>query len=180
MVGALRYMSQHKDPGRVLVILPDSGNRYLSRVFDDAWMIENSFLETGAERTISDMIRVLHKSSKVVYANAGDSISVVAERMRDAGVSKLPVLDKDGDKVIGVVEEKALLQPLFSSTMKASDSIDPLVNDKFAVLHPSDKVDWLNEVLSGGKIALVEDGGQISYVLTNIDLVSFLSMHGGK
>ena len=60
VVGALAWMAKQSTPKKVIVILPDSGNRYLSKVFNDAWMIENSFLEKKSENSVGDMIKVLH------------------------------------------------------------------------------------------------------------------------
>ena len=107
VVGALRYMSQVENPGRVIVILPDSGNRYLSKVFNDAWMIENSFLDKKVNNSIGDMIRVLHKTQKVVFAQASEKVEDVVKQMRDDGVSQLPV-QRNGE-VIGIIQETALL-----------------------------------------------------------------------
>src|SRR5262249_9149348 len=59
VVGALRWLSQQNRPQRAIAILPDSGNRYLSKLFNDAWMIENSFFEKKTEVTIGSMLRVL-------------------------------------------------------------------------------------------------------------------------
>jgi cystathionine beta-synthase len=173
VVGAMRYMAKAGSPGLSVVILPDSGNRYLSKLYDDAWMMENSFFEADTYESISDLIKVLHKSAKVMRAQATDSVESVVDRMRHENVSQFPVFK--GDELKGIINEKELLHPLFTGQIKATSPIEPLVSDKFAIVHPSDKIEWLREVLGQGKVALVADGGQINYILTNIDLITFLS-----
>ena len=160
-------------PGLNVVILPDSGNRYLSKLYDDAWMMENSFFESDTYESIADLIKVLHKSSKVIRAQVTDSVESVVDRMRHDGVSQFPVFK--GEELKGIINEKEIMHPLFSGQIKASSSIEPLLSDKFAIVHPSDKIEWLKEIFSQGKIALVADGGQINYILTNIDLITFLA-----
>lgn len=177
VVGALRYMSQVENPGRVIVILPDSGNRYLSKVYNDAWMIENSFLEKKPDQTIGDMLFVLHKTQKILFATPSDRVGDVVRVMREAGVSQLPVR-KDED-VIGVIAETALLRPLFSGSVKPSDTIENLIDNNYALVEMSDDIGRLNELFSVGKVVLAAEGGSVKYILTKIDLISFLSLQSG-
>ncbi len=174
VVGALRYMSQTQNPGRVIVIMPDSGNRYLSKVYNDAWMIENSFLERKTQNTVGDMVRVLHKTSRILSADALDRVEEVVKLMRDEGISQLPVM-KDG-QVVGTIAETALLRPLISGAIKPSDKIESLVDSNYVMLQEGDPLDRLNDIFTTGKIALVAEGGKTKYILTKIDLISFLSL----
>jgi len=177
VVGALRYMAETANPGRVIVILPDSGNRYLSKVFNDAWMIENSFLERKVQSTVGDMVRVLHKTSRILSADANGRVEEVVKLMRDEGISQLPVM-KDG-QVVGTIAETALLRPLISGAIKPSDRIESLVDNNYVILQESDPLDRLSDIFTGGKIALVAEGGKTKFILTKIDLISFLSLQGG-
>lgn len=177
VVGALRYMSQNQNPGRVLVIMPDSGNRYLSKVFNDAWMIENGFMEKKIENSIGDMVRVLHKTSKIVSSNSSDKVEAVVKLMRDEGVSQLPVV-KNGE-VVGVIAETALLRPLFLGEVKPNDPISGLVDKNYSLILESDSIERLNEIFTSGKIAIVQEGNKPKFILTKIDLISFLSLQSG-
>jgi cystathionine beta-synthase len=173
VVGAIRYMNSVENPGRVLVILPDSGNRYLSKVFNDAWMIENSFLERPVETTIGEMIRTINKKSEVFFADEQDRVQAVITRMKDGGISQLPV--RRGTTVIGVITEADLLRPLLSGQVKNSDPISGLLNLNYEMVRITEPVDRLPDVFTSGKIALVEENGTVNYVLTKIDLISYLS-----
>jgi cystathionine beta-synthase len=177
VVGALRYMSQVENPGRVIVILPDSGNRYLSKVFNDAWMIENSFLEKKVNNSIGDMIRVLHKTQKVVFAQASEKVEDVVKQMREDGVSQLPV-QRNGE-VIGIIQETALLRPLISGSIRPSDKIESLIDNNYSIVQEVEAIERLNDIFTNGKVALVAEGPKIKYILTKIDLISFLSQQSG-
>ena len=177
VVGALRYMAETPNPGRVLVILPDSGNRYLSKVFNDAWMIENSFMDRPIETNIGELIRTLNKKAEVFFADIGDKIETVVSRMRDGGISQLPV--RRGANVVGVITEADLLRPLISGQVRNSDSIEKLIEHNYEIVRLNDPIDRLTEVFTGGKIAIVEDAGKVTHVLTKIDLISYLSHRSG-
>jgi cystathionine beta-synthase len=173
VVGALAWMAKQSSPKKVVVILPDSGNRYLSKVFNDAWMIENSFLEKRSENSVGDLIKVLHKSNKILTANPKQKVEEVVTAMREAGVSQLPVLD--GDKIVGVIAETSLLRPLFSKTISPSDPIQSLVDNNYSTVLDSDPLENLNEIFASNKVAFVLESNKIKYVLTKIDLISYLS-----
>lgn len=176
VVGALRYMASVPNPGRVLVILPDSGNRYLSKVYNDAWMMENSFLDKKATNTVGDLLRLIHKTPKIVSAQPGDTVESVVKLMRNEGVSQIPVM-KTGE-IIGIVSETDLLRPLFAQEIKSTDPISGLVKSEFALVEDSDPISRLNELFSNGKVVIVPEAGLPKYVLTKIDLISFLSLSG--
>lgn len=177
VVGALRYMSSVPNPGRVLVILPDSGNRYLSKVYNDAWMMENSFLEKKPDNTIGDLIRMIHKQPKIVSASSSDTVERVVKIMNSDGVSQLPILS--GNEVVGIVSEADLLRPLFAGEVKSTDKIDTIMKNTFAIVEESDPISRLNELFSIGKTAIVGEAGLPRFILTKIDLISFLSLSGG-
>lgn len=177
VVGALRWMSQQKDPGRVIVIMPDSGNRYLSKVFNDAWMMENGFMEKQVDVTVGDMLKVLHKTSNVVFASTQDSVEKVVKQMRDNSVSQLPVM-RDTE-IVGMIAETAMLRPLISGTIKPSEKIESLVDTNYSIVQESDPIGRLNEAFTAGKVGLVVEGKKVKHILTKIDLISFLSLKAG-
>jgi len=174
VVGAMRYMSQTSNPGKVIVVLPDSGNRYLSKVFNDAWMIENSFLERQTENTIGSMIRVLHKNPKVLYVSSDEKVENVVKMMREEGISQFPVLKNDN--IVGTIAETALLRPLFLGTIKSHDKVESLIDNNYCMIEENDPIERLNDIFTSGKIALVAENNRVKHILTKIDLISYLGM----
>jgi cystathionine beta-synthase len=177
VVGAMRWMSAQAKPQRVLVILPDSGNRYLSKVFNDAWMIENGYLARRKDATIGEMMRMLNKNRKMMVAQWDDTVDSVVRRMRDEGISQLPVFRDDA--VCGIVEERALLRPLIEGTVKPSDSVQSVADKNYAMVQDTDPVERLTDIFSAEKVALVCEAGRVTQIVTKIDLISYLSLQAG-
>jgi cystathionine beta-synthase len=123
------------------------------------------------------MLRVLHKSSKVMFASPTDKVEAVVALMRESGISQLPVMR--GSEVVGVIAETALLRPLISGTVKATDPIESLIDNNYAMVEEGDPIERLNTIFSSGKIALVAEAARVKQILTKIDLISFLSLQTG-
>jgi cystathionine beta-synthase len=123
------------------------------------------------------MLRVLHKSTKILSASPSDRVDAVVGLMRESGISQLPVMR--GNEVVGVIAETALLRPLLSGSVAASDPIEGLVDNNYAMVEEGDPIDRLSGIFSAGKIALVAEAARIKHILTKIDLISFLSLQTG-
>lgn len=174
VVGALRWMGEQSRPQRVLVILPDSGNRYMSKVFNDAWMVENGFLDRSQGTTVASLIGLLNKPRKLIFAESGETIEAVVRRMREEGISQLPVLESD--QVCGIVEEKALLRPLLDGKLKPTDPVRNVAGTNYALISDTESIARLTEIFSSDRVALVTEHGKVTQIVTKIDLISFLSL----
>lgn len=176
VVGALKYIEENAKALKgknVLVIIPDSGNRYLSKVFDDDWMREAGFLTTGGLGLVSDLLS--HgKKSEIVYAKNSDKVSSIIELMKEKGISQLPVKDSAG-WIKGIVTEKAVLSALYEGKVSASGAIDTLVSASIEFVKTSDTIEKASQLITSGRVPLVQDeAGQVIAILTNIDLLSYL------
>ncbi|MCE1255749.1 MAG: pyridoxal-phosphate dependent enzyme, partial [Anaerolineae bacterium] len=121
----------------VVVILPDSGNRYLSKIYDDNWMRENGFL-SGRQST-DTIATLLHSRNKIplVVAHSSDLIKEVVGKMNQYGISQLPVVD-DREQLLGVISESDILDYLLHSgnTHNPSANIAPIVNPNVLSVDP--------------------------------------------
>ena len=127
VAGALRYAAQRPAGERIVVILPDSGSRYLSKVWDDAWMQAAGFLD-GSER-VADLLEDAPAPRSVVLARAGEPISAVLRRMKQHALDELPVVD--GERVIGMIHELDLVEQMLQGQRAPADPIDDLVSERF-------------------------------------------------
>lgn len=180
VVGAMKWVQKQGDSMRgknVLVILPDSGNRYLSKVFNDDWMREAGFLDRPSLGTVSDILHMSGRgSAPVIMAKQTDKVSAIIELMRSKDISQVPVTD-DAGWVKGVVTEGALLSALYEGRAKPADSIANLVDASVEFVTPSDPVEKVSRLVSAGKTPLVNDpsqGGKFIAILTKIDLLTYL------
>jgi len=180
VVGAIKWIKAQGDrlKGKnILVILPDSGNRYLSKVYDDAWMREAGFLDEPSLGSVHDLIITLQLDPQgVVSAQTTEKVSNVIELMKDKGISQLPVSDDHG-YVKGLVTEASILTALYEGACEPGDTIESLVDTSIEFVGPEDDIEKISSLVSSGKTPLVMDSdtGVPIAVLTKIDLLSYLS-----
>ncbi len=171
---ALRYARDLPADKVVVVLLPDSGSRYLSKFFNDDWMRQNRFMETDlGESTVSDLL-VSKRIQTVITVDSNASMADVVRVMKEHNISQLPVVD-DG-KLSGMITEFAILDRMVQANAGAKDPIAPLVNtEQMEVVSPRNSLEALAEVFNRGHIAVVLDEDSVSGIFTKIDLISFLA-----
>lgn len=171
---ALRYAKTLPAGKVVVVLLPDSGSRYLSKFFNDDWMRQNRFMETDlGESTVSDLL-ASKRMQNVFTVSSQESMANVVRTMKEHSISQLPVMD-DG-KLTGMITEFALLEHMVRGSAGADDPIDALVSqDQMEVVSPRNSLEALAEVFNRGHIAVVLDEESVSGIVTKIDLISFLA-----
>ena len=171
---ALRYARDLPADKVVVVLLPDSGSRYLSKFFNDNWMRQNRFMETDlGESTVSDLL-VSKRIQTVITVESNASMADVVRVMKKHNISQLPVVD--GGKLSGMITEFAILDCMVQANAGAQDPIAPLVNkDEMEVVSPRNSLEALAEVFNRGHIAVVLDEDSVSGIFTKIDLISFLA-----
>ena len=171
VAGALRYAAGRPAGERIVVILPDAGHRYLSKVWDDAWMRDAGFLDS-AER-VADLLDEAPAPRSVVLARTGEPISEVLRRMKQHGLDELPVVE--GDRVIGMVHELDLVEQMLQGHRAPADPIDGLVSERFRAVSPADPIERLPEIFYSSRTALVMEGDLVRAMLTPGDLQGYLA-----
>ena len=157
----------------MVVLLPDSASKYLSKIFDENWMREHGFLEPAvAKGTAEDVMRRKRRGG-VITADRGSQIRDVIRLMTEDGVSQVPVTD--GGRLVGIVAETDLMRHLLTNKGKPEDPIDGLVESNFASVEPGTSIDMLTEILGQGKVCIVLDGDEIAGIITKIDLINLLA-----
>lgn len=171
VVGALRYAAPRPAGERIVVILPDAGSRYLSKVWDDDWMQAAGFLD-GAER-VADLLDETPAPRPVVLARTGEPISEVLRRMKQHALDELPVVA--GERVIGMVHELDLVEQMLQGHRAPADPIDDLVSARFRAVSPADPLERLPEIFYSSRTALVLEGDMLRAMLTPGDLQGYLA-----
>lgn len=172
VAGAIKWARAHPEAKTILIVLPDSGSRYLSKIFDDDWMRANEFLEDAASRgTVADLVS--KRRVPMVTARPGDSVHAVITLMNKHGISQVPVID--GEKLIGVIQEVTLLQAMLDDPATPDRPVADMVAHKYTVVTPETPVTKLATVFTSGNVALVQEGARYTAIITNIDLIDFLA-----
>jgi cystathionine beta-synthase len=173
VAGAIKYAKQSGKKENILVLLPDSASKYISKIFNDDWMRENGFLEEEKGLgTVRDLL--LGKNTHVVTAKADAKVREVIDTMKKLGISQLPVVE-NGSRLRGIVHEVDLLRHLVSGIGTLDSSISELIESDYATVTPATKVELLKSVLSDAKLAIVLDKENVIGVITKIDLIDFLA-----
>lgn len=172
VAGAVKYANKIGKKQNILVLLPDSAQKYLSKIFNDNWMRENGFLEDlPGLGTVRDLLSV--KASNIITANSKMTVREVVNTLRSLGISQLPVLE-DG-KLRGIVHEVDLLRHLVSHDKGQDATIEGLIESDYATVTPDTKIELVQNVLSEAKLAIVLEAGAMVGIITKIDLISFLA-----
>lgn len=176
VAGAIKYARQSGKKENILVLLPDSAQKYLSKIFNDDWMRENGFLdEQPGLGTVRDLLAT--KSANVVSAKPTDKVREVIGTLKSLGISQLPVLD--GGKLRGIVAEVDLLRHLVSGEGTLDSPIATLIESDYATVTPDTKIELLQGVLNDAKLAIATDHEQVVGIVTKIDLIDFLAKRAG-
>lgn len=180
VVGAIKWVKEQGDKMKgknVLVILPDSGNRYMSKVFNDDWMREAGFLDQASMGSVADLLHTVHpKNEGIIMVKQTEKVSAIIELMRDKGISQVPVSDEKG-WIKGIVTESALLAALYEGRVKPTDAIEQLANPSVEYVSLDDSIEKVSRLLTAGKVALVSDhekAGKLIAIITKIDLLTYM------
>src|SRR5436309_2322941 len=107
LAGALRYCREQTKPKRVVTLVPDTGNKYLSKKYKNFWMDEKGFIHRPPHGDLSDLISHRHEAREVITVGPEDSLIAAFKGMRDSDLSPLPVVDQSG-RAVGIIDESDL------------------------------------------------------------------------
>lgn len=157
----------------IVVVLPDSGNRYITKFFSDEWMKDNGFLEA---KVGVDLVRDLleKRAAPVVTARRGERIQEVVDRMKERGISQMPVVD-EREHAVGMIHEVDLLNGLLSGAHKRTSPIDPIVAPLQGVVTLDTPLSKLREVFAEDNVAVVKEHEKVLAIITKIDLIEHLA-----
>ncbi len=179
VVGALKYIQQHRlgPEAVVVVLLPDSGSRYLSKVFDDGWMRENGFLDQIWSDIRAGDIQAQKTSGHIYTAHKTDLLRDVVTRMKDGNISQLPVVDGDG-RLVGLVGEIDLLNHMLLAdhVHQADETIESIIDVDAPVVGPNARLETLMTLISDRPaVVIVDADDRVTGILTKIDILDYLS-----
>jgi cystathionine beta-synthase len=178
---ALAVGREIDDPDALMVvILPDGGRSYLSKIFSDAWMRQYGFLERGAESTVGDVLRRKTNADEIpplvaveTHRRVRDAIALLHEHR----VSQLPVISShDAEAVVGAIGERGLLRHAAEDPSLLDAEVVDVMEPPFAAVSTEDPVREAVELLVGDQQALlVTDHGRPAGIVTRADLLEALA-----
>lgn len=174
VVGAIRYAESLETPKKILVILPDSGNRYTGKIYNDQWMKDGGYADSPYNTTVGDMLHHTGKATKLIKMQDDKNIGNAIEIMKSGGISQLPVFK--GDTLVGYISESKLTTPLFDGTINLNDSINLVMSNDYEVVQFDTQLQNIQEKLTDGKTIFVADSDDnIVSIVTYSDLINYIA-----
>jgi len=178
LAASLRYCREQTEPKRVVTLIPDSGNKYLSKVYNDYWVIEQGLADRELHGDLSDLITRRFDAGGAVTVSPDDTLLVAYNRMRAADVSQLPVLK--GERIVGILDESDILSHVEGhDEFRAQQFKDPVrsaMTARLKTVQVSDRLETLAPIFDRNEVAIVLDGEKFVGLITRVDLINHLRL----
>ncbi len=175
LAAALRFCREQTEALRVVTLVADSGAKYLSKAYNDAWMFERGFLPRETTGDLRDIIVRRHDAGLTVTVQQQDSLLTAYNRMRSADVSQLPVVD-EANRIIGILDEFDLLQVVRrrDAAEQFRQPVSTAMTTQLETLAPDAGLDALFTVLDADHVAIIVEGDTFLGLITRVDLLNAL------
>lgn len=172
IAAALRYCREQTEPKKVVAFVCDTGNKYLSKMFNDYWMLDNGFLERQEHGDLRDLIVRPYAQRDTVTVKPEDALTVAYQRMKLYDVSQLPVMR--GAEIVGIVDESDVLLHVYGDEKRFRDPVSTAMISKLTVVDVRSPVGELMPIFDAGQVAIVKDGAKFLGLITRMDLLNYL------
>jgi len=172
VAAAVKYCRDQTVPKRVVTFICDTGNKYLSKMYNDYWMFDQGLLERKEQGDLTDLIARRYEDGGSIVAAPDDSLFFVYRRMKLYEVSQLPVLE-DG-RVIGIIDESDLLLAVATAPAKFELPVRDAMTTKVETIGPTGTIEDLLPIFARDHVPVVEENGRFRGIITRLDLVHHL------
>ena len=176
---ALRFCRQQTEPLRVVTFACDTGAKYLSKVYSDHWLAEQGLLERPIHGDLRDLVARQFSDGGVVSIRPSDTLLSAYNRLRQADVSQLPVIE-DG-RLVGILDESDILKGVENEELareaRFKQLVDSVMTTSPQTLQVSEPIDSLLPIFEREEVALIMDGSDFVGVITRVDLINHLRLH---
>jgi len=169
---ALKYCREQTTPKRVVTFACDSGNKYLSKVFNDNWLINEGLKKPDRTGNLQELILNLHANKSVIYSNPSEKVSVAITKMTNNDISQLPVIDNG--EVIGVIDDTCILKNSHLKEFNFSSIVSEIMNKKFNAIEVSSDINNLYNFFENSNYVIVKKNNNFIGLITKIDFISYL------
>jgi cystathionine beta-synthase len=172
LAAALRYCREQTTKKRVLVFVCDTGNKYLSKMYNDYWMLDNGFIERQTHGDLRDLILRPYSQRDTIVVAPSDTLTVAYQRMKLYDVSQLPVMEDD--QIVGILDESDVLLHVYGNEPRFRDAVSTAMVSKLDKVDVKSPVESLLPVFDKGHVAIVMHGERFLGLITRIDLLNYL------
>ena len=172
VAAALRYCREQKRAKRVVTFACDTGNKYLSKLFNDFWMEDQGFIKREQHGDLRDLIGRPHGERATVTVGPDDVLATAHNRLRNAGFSQLPVMK--AEQLVGFIDEDAILRHAFGKPERFNDPVRVAMLKDFPVVAPSLPIQDLVGMLETMPYVAVTQGSAFQGLITRADVLNYL------
>ena len=172
LAAALKYCREQTTPKKVVVFVCDTGNKYLSKMYNDYWMLDNGFLERPQHGDLRDLILRPYGQRDTVVIGPNDLLTTAYQRMKLYDVSQLPVME--GSQLVGIIDESDVLLHVYGDEARFRDPVATAMVSKLDRLDVKSPIEALLPVFDRGQVAIIMDGDTFLGLITRIDLLNYL------
>ena len=170
LTAALKYCRQQTEPKRVVSFVCDTGNKYLSKAYNESWLLDQGLIAREVHHDLRDLINRRADLGDVVAVGADDTIMTAYSRMRMYDISQVPVMD-DG-RILGILDESDLMLAVSGNAKHFNDLVRDHMVSRLEVVPPSASVDALLALFREDKVAIVVDNDTFLGLITKVDLIN--------
>ncbi|MBA1157948.1 pyridoxal-phosphate dependent enzyme [Microvirga mediterraneensis] len=179
LAAALRYCREQTEPKRVVTLVCDTGAKYLSKVFNDAFIAQEGWLDRKTTGTARDVVINPFGEGATIFVSPNETLRSAFARMRSSDVSQLPVIE-DG-RVVGLVDESDILDALVANEGVPQGVFDKPVRDvmvtRLRTISADAPVKELLPLFAAGLVPVIMDGDSFVGLATRIDLINYFRIH---
>ncbi len=172
LAAALRYCREQREAKRVVTLVCDSGNKYLSKMYNDFWMFDQGLLARPTQGDLTDLIARRHAEGSVVTVTPEDTLATVHRRMKLYEVSQLPVIE--GERLVGIIDESDLLMAATRDPDAFAEPVRRAMVTKLETIAPDAPIEALLPIFARDHVAVVEKDGKFIGLVTRIDFINHL------
>ncbi len=160
----------------VVVVFPDSGRGYMSKIFNDEWMIANGFLSEGKRKaTVGDVLRGKTPLPPMITVKPDDMVKRALDLLREYEISQIPVVS--GHEMVGSINDVGVMQAVFDRSDIIHRPVSDVMGRPFPQLEQFAEIEQAYKLLTlANPAVVVTDDGEPIGVLTRQDIISFLSI----
>ena len=172
LAAALLYCREQTEAKNVVSFACDTGNKYLSKLYNDFWLEDQGFIQRKVHGDLRDLIGRLHDERATTTVGPSDVLTTAHNRLRNAGFSQLPVMD--AGELVGVVTEDAIIQHVYGRPDLMNGEVAEAMESAFIKLDKSDSINNLVAMLRVQPYAAVLDGKKFLGLITRSDVLNYL------
>ena len=172
LAAALRYCREQTTPKRVVTIVCDVGGKYLSKMYNDYWLVDQGIIERPAKGDLSDLVARRHNDRATITIKSDDTLQTAYARMKLYDFQQLPVLDNE--QVVGIIDESDILMAVIGDESRFKTKVVDAMTEKLKTIQVSESVAALLPIFDKGFVAIVQDGEKFLGLITRYDLLNYL------